>query len=526
MNVTDDFSVFPVKGKLPYPGVAWRSESRPRGEWGDLWPADATGYGIDTGKSNLVVIDEDQPGAVVKWLGYEPSTFTVDSGRGAHFYFEAPTSGTAIGCSASKVAPGVDIKAAGGYAIGPGSKHPDGSLYTVSNSSFPAALEHRIRYDLGWSSTEATEDEPSIQEYIEHQVEQGAWLPEYKRLRFEEAAKEKVAEFHTQGALPPDIATLAELLQRDDPPGDRIAGLFPWDASVTIIAKNKTGKTTLTGNLARCLITGEDFLGRFGVIPIQEDAYVCILNYEMSPSTFGQWADDMSIPHDRLLVVNLRGRTNPLASKAGREQLARMLQPYKIETLIVDPFGQAFPGDQDKSSAVSPWLTSLNQFAREQVGATDLVLVVHTGWDDKHSRGSSALEDWPDAKWYLTKDDSDTRFFKAYGRDVDFPEDSLSYDPETRLLSLTGEGSRQEQAFDYNKVLIGGDILKFLAEHPGESGKTIKEMVSGSNNVVHSALKDLVKSGKVIQAKSTRRGGGLAYTVADPAAELQPSNTN
>jgi hypothetical protein len=50
-----------------------------------------------------------------------PPTFTVRTRAGGfHYYFEAPT-GIDIRCSASRIALGIDIRATGGYVVGPSS---------------------------------------------------------------------------------------------------------------------------------------------------------------------------------------------------------------------------------------------------------------------------------------------------------------------------------------------------------------------------------------------------------------------
>jgi hypothetical protein len=80
--------------------------------------------GIATGPSGLVVLDVDgEQGAL--WLTDMqitfglPKTFTVRTrSGGSHLYFSAPP-GIAIKSSASKIAPKIDIRAEGGYVVGP-----------------------------------------------------------------------------------------------------------------------------------------------------------------------------------------------------------------------------------------------------------------------------------------------------------------------------------------------------------------------------------------------------------------------
>jgi hypothetical protein len=69
-----------------------------------------------------------------------------------------------------------------------------------------------------------------------------------------------------RGPLPPfDAGTLGEILARPPQPQNRVESLIPWEAAALITAQRKTGKTTLILNYARSLLTGQDFLGRFGV---------------------------------------------------------------------------------------------------------------------------------------------------------------------------------------------------------------------------------------------------------------------
>ena len=143
VDVLSEAAVFPLepRGKVPYDGLgSWKAKSRPRDQW-KAWPEDAN-TGIDCGKSGLVVLDEDEPGAVQRWLGYVPVTYTVRTGKGRHFYFRAPENVT-VRDSIKKVAPGVDVKA-NGYVVGPGSVHPNGTAYQVVVDGALAALPAEV----------------------------------------------------------------------------------------------------------------------------------------------------------------------------------------------------------------------------------------------------------------------------------------------------------------------------------------------------------------------------------------------
>lgn len=264
---------------------------------------------------------------------------------------------------------------------------------------------------------------------------------------------------------PFDVGLLSEILARPQEAAYRIEELLPSKASLLVAALRKTGKTTMMLNLARVLVTGEKFLDRFAVRPIA--GQVGILNYEMAGQQLGHWAAAVGIPDDRLVLANLRGRRNPLSHADDRARLADYLRSHTVESLIVDPFGRAFSGtSQNDAGEVGSFLADLDRFAREEVGAFDVVLTAHMGWSGERVRGASALEDWADSIAYLTTEKG-ARYFSALGRDVFVDEDRLHFDAETRLLSLTGAGNRQDAEEQLKGSMLRIAVAKIVTDNPG-----------------------------------------------------------
>lgn len=299
---------------------------------------------------------------------------------------------------------------------------------------------------------------------------------ELHRLKVRKAAQEALRAESEPPAPPFDAGTLAEILARPADPPMRVDGLIPWESSALLVAQRKTGKTTMLLNLARSLLTGEDFLGKFTVRPI--DGIVAILNLEVSAAMLGRWADEHGIDRDRLYLVNLRGRRNPFTHPQDRAILATDLRARDVESLIVDPFGRAYPGkSQNDSGEVGAWLVDLDLFARGEVGAKDLVLTAHAGWNGERTRGSSALEDWADVILTMTRDadDESLRFLRATGRDVEIAEDQLDFDPSTRTLSLAGTGSRKmsHDAKRLDELVLA--VVEQVTVTPGINGSGLGE---------------------------------------------------
>jgi hypothetical protein len=304
-------------------------------------------------------------------------------------------------------------------------------------------------------------------------------------LRVLDAARAAVAAERAGAAPPFDAGTLAEVLARPAEPPFRVAELIPSAGATLVIAQRKTGKTTLVLNLARCLLTGEQFLGRFDVRKL--DGSIGLLNFEVSAAQVARWAGDAQVPDDRMLLANLRGRRNPLAYADDRAALAAKLREHEVECLIVDPFGRAYTGaSQNDAGEVGAFLADLDTFARTEVGCSDLILTAHAGWNGERSRGSTALEDWGDSILTMTRDDEGERFLRAEGRDVELDEDQLHFDATTRRLTLSGRGSRKLSAGIRQVEAQMPAVLDLLRDDGPKNGNELDRALAAIDGLKHS----------------------------------------
>jgi len=330
------------------------------------------------------------------------------------------------------------------------------------------------RYPEG-RSAEQTRAAAALDEAYEHEV-----AKEVRRIKIRAEARALLAAERARPAEPFDAGTLDEILDRPPVPEHRIEDLVPWEASTEIVAQRKTGKTTLELNMARSLLTGEDFLGRFGVRPLEGD--VAFLNFEVSAGQLGRWAYDIGVPGGRFHQVNLRGRRNPLSDPEDRERLAALLRARGVEAIMVDPFGRAFTGNsQNDAGEVQSFLVGLDLFARTEVGAKDVILSAHAGWNGERTRGSSALEDWADSIIKLRRDKDEEsrgeRYLSALGRDVEVEEDQLLYDESSRSLTMAGVGSlKQVRSGEKIDVLVDV-VVGVVTEHPGFGTNEVRNRI-------------------------------------------------
>ena len=311
---------------------------------------------------------------------------------------------------------------------------------------------------------------------------------------------------------------LADLNARPEPEERwRVERLLAADGRLLLSAQKKTGKTTTVVNLCRALLTGEPFLGRFPVTRL--DGRVVFLNYEVTERQARRWLNEAGVPAGGLHLLSLRGQLNPLADEEGRAELAELIRTNDGQVLVVDPFAEAFTGESENDAAdVRRFLRALNELA-EAAGVAELVLTAHAGWNGERSRGSTALEDWPDAVVTLTKDETGNRYLRAEGRDVDIPEDALHFDPQGRRLTVSGEGSRAQSAARG----AGAAIEELLRDAPGLSGREIEARIGTAvpRAALREALRTGVAAGWIVTAPGER--GAVLHSLNPASAPVRRS---
>jgi hypothetical protein len=330
---------------------------------------------------------------------------------------------------------------------------------------------------------------------------------EAERLRVRRAATRLVdAEEAAAHVVVLPRQTLREALASPRPEESpvRVEGLHRIGYNSTITAKFKTGKTTLGGNLLRSLADGDPFLDKFEVTP--PDGLIGLLNYELTDADMLDWLIDQDITRtDRIAVLNMRGQRFSLASERNQEELIKWCRDLGVEVLHLDPHRRAFAGfgSENSNDDVNRFTDTLDA-VKSEAGVRDLFLYVHMGRMSsevgaEHARGATALDDWTDQRWVLTKDEHEDRFMYADGRMDYVPEFRLAYQRSTRRL-VAEDGNRRDNSTEKYRTAIL-NVLEVVEKEGAAVGALEMRLDINKKGALTPALGDLIREGLIVQRK-------------------------
>jgi len=362
---------------------------------------------------------------------------------------------------------------------------------------------------------------------------EGATRKRLEWLRVDREARRRIADDDAATIELPPVTSLEALLAEEDAAVPfRIETLHPAGGARTLLAApDKAGKTTLVGNLARSLVDGDPFLGRFPVhIPA---ARLVIIDTEMSKDMLKRWLRTQGIRNTAAVadVVSLRGQVGlfDLGNDRIRDRWARRLSDLGCDYLIFDCLAPVFDAlNLDPNRETGKFLTPFDELLKE-AGIGDALLTHHMGHQHERARGDSRLLGWPDGHWKIVRLDPDDptseRHFSAYGRGGEVSEGRLDLDPATQHLTYTGESrsqTRHDAGVENALIRVREVLAEKRAEDGGEmSTRAIRQAVRGKYETVTAALALAVRRNLV-----TVRCAGLArFYVIRPEA-VDPTVTS
>ena len=334
-----------------------------------------------------------------------------------------------------------------------------------------------------------------------------------QRLEAQEEANRRYQEnkYASEGQTPAGVRLDLFLEQPDEEESWRVEGLISSGSTTTVVGARKVGKTTFTYNMLDSYLHGRPLLGEFRTNQVQRR--LGYINMELTPNQSKKWFRRSPIgASDKVTIWNLRGMPNPFRSDTSIKKFAEDVRSEDVEVMFIDPFSGIYTGNGKKSvdnDEVKEFLLKLEAF-KVEAGVSELVILVHAGWDGSRSRGASALEDHPDTIITIEADKSQTRFVSAIGRDVEIQEGVLSFDKSTGLLRYA-TGAKKVTGISLAK----SKILKVLAKCSELNAGELQTRVGGSKTDVLAARQELLDEGLVVSQRLPR--GKLSFRLTDLA---------
>ncbi|HTW15143.1 MAG TPA: AAA family ATPase [Nocardioides sp.] len=361
---------------------------------------------------------------------------------------------------------------------------------------------------------------------------------ELERLRAREEAQRRFAAEQRARVARPPLVRLDEFLARPlDAPTYRIDKVWPTGGRIMLEAQFKAGKTTTIGNTIRSLVDGDDLFGRFAVRP---GARVVLIDDELDDRNLQSWLTDQGIRNQAAVrLVALRGllETFDIRDPDVRTEWARDINGADVVILdclrpILDALGL------DENHEAGKFLVPFDALLLE-AGASEAIVVHHMGHGAERARGDSRLKDWPDASWKLVRDkDEDnpevdevdgSRYFSAFGRDVNVPQAELTYDPATRHQTLSEHAANRRQATEHRKELRAREaVLEAIRAQPGINASNLRLAVNKfgikHNPQTDAAVGALVAEGLIWRTKIGRTT--QHFLAGAPSAAMLPTLPN
>ena len=259
----------------------------------------------------------------------------------------------------------------------------------------------------------------------------------------------------------------------------RIDGLMNMPHSVIIAASYKSGKTTMGLNVLKAAADGVPFLGRDVHM---NGGRVGWLNGEMDRDDWLDYLAPMQIQNmERIAVRNMRGRRLNLMDDYVADEFVKWLKANEVEWWWVDSWRVlcAWSGVNENRNEEVELLTARVDKIKREADVKSFTALAHTGRAQvedgtEHARGATALDDWQDVRWVLTRAGRDRFLYvEGRGRGVGLGESKLIFDEGTNLLSL-GEGNRATYRISAGMEMV----VQFVSDNPGCNAGDIRRHLS------------------------------------------------
>lgn len=205
----------------------------------------------------------------------------------------------------------------------------------------------------------------------------------------------------------PGAETLAEFLKRDIPKRQTLIEPILGLQEMTMIhGRPKIGKSLLTLQLARCLVTGEDWLG-FKTHKI--DRPILIIQVEIAAALMQDRVRHVfgDIAESNRIIIPFETRNIHFDKKAGRERVLSLIEDHEPGFVIADPYLKLFSDEESALKNPRPFF----DFWQDQIEVHNLsLLFVHHDakiqegkFGGQKALGTTSINAFTDGNWSIDR---------------------------------------------------------------------------------------------------------------------------
>jgi len=259
---------------------------------------------------------------------------------------------------------------------------------------------------------------------------------------------------------------------------------LPKRGKCMIYAPAKSGKSFLSMQMARCIASGEEFLGLRTT-----QGRVLYIQFEMGEEILQDRLTLTKKDYENVYVgtsFSLKLDTEP-----GKNQLNVAMEAVQPNVLILDPLYKAIIGDENSGQEMRSVLDYLDELIEGY--DCSILLIHHTGKDlTKRGRGTSIFEDWVDSYIAMKRLSKDNEPLKVMIKTV-LMRHAISGDSLEAVL-VNFEFEPGEKTMTVKKRVF--EFIKNAKKLPISPDLIFKADI-GSNNSVYKALKALIEEGVI-----------------------------
>jgi len=280
-----------------------------------------------------------------------------------------------------------------------------------------------------------------------------------------------------------------------------VSGMLPTGGFSVMASKPKTGKSTLTRNLALSVSRGDSFLNR-----TTQKGSVIYYALEEKKSEVRRHFKDMGATGDEEIYIY--AGSVPVDALI---QIREIVESIKPALVIIDPlFRLTRVKDGNDYVQVTQALDPLLRLARDT--GTHVLCVHHTskgqGQGGDSVLGSTAIFSSVDTLIIMKRHEEYRTIssIQRYGEDL--PETTLHFDKDSRTIEI-GKPKQEEDVSTLKEA-----IFEFLSSQNEPVIKSvIMEEVEGRQAVKHKALMELVNENKITREGKGGKGDSYKYSI-------------